>query len=106
MTSFLKMVTDWIRYPKSKFRIFEVEKWHSALKLEKSAISEVQENIISSFKNGKNQICTRKKLKTTEILFFFQSENCIFGSFELFSGAKIDFLPFLQIHTNNAFLHF
>ena len=29
--------------------------------------------------------CTRKKVL-----------NCIFGSFKLFSGAKIDFLPFLK----------
>ena len=60
---------------------------HSALKLEKSAISKVQKNIICILKNGKkNNFCTRKN-----------SENCIFGSFKLFSYAKIDFLPFLKM---------
>ena len=49
---------------------------HSALKLEKSAISKVQKPIF----------CSRKKFKTTK--------NAIFG---LFSGAKIDFLPFLKM---------
>ena len=60
---------------------------HSALKLEKSAISKVQKNIF----------CIRKSLKLPKILFFFQSENCIFGNFKLFSGAKIDFWPFLKL---------
>jgi len=61
---------------------------HSALKLEKSAISKVQRNnIFRYFINGKKKFnfCTRKKFKT--------SKNAIFG---LFSGAKIDFLPFLK----------
>ena len=59
---------------------------HSPLKLEKSAISKVQNSIICIFKNGKNQFCTRKKFKPTK--------NAIFG---LISGAKIDFLPFLKL---------
>ena len=60
---------------------------HSALKLEKSAISKVQKHIFCYFKNGKKiNFCTRKKFKTTK------NEN-----FGLFSGAKIDFLPCLKM---------
>ena len=59
---------------------------HSALKLEKSAISKVQKHLICIFKNGKKSIFAPEK----------KSENGIFGSFKLFSGAKIDFLPFLK----------
>ena len=45
---------------------------HSALELEKSAISKVQKSIIFIFKNGKKiHFCTRKKFKTTK--------NAIFG---------------------------
>ena len=70
---------------------------HSALKLEKSAISKVQKSIICIFKNGKKSIfAPEKSLKLPKILFF-QSKNCIFGNFKLFSGAKIDFLPFLKM---------
>ena len=69
-----------------------------ALKLEKIAISKVQKSIICIFKNGKKiNFCTRKKFKTTKNPGFFQSMNCIFGNFKLFSGAKIDFLPFLKM---------
>ena len=46
----------------------------------------------------KINFCTRKSLKVPKILGIFQSENCIFGSFKLFSGAEIDFLPFLKLH--------
>ena len=68
---------------------------HSALKLKKSAISKVQKHIICIFKNGKKiNFCTRKK-----------SENCIFGSFKLFSGEKIDFFAIFE-NANNAFLQF
>ena len=58
------------------------QKRHSALKLEKSA-----KNHYLDFKKWqKINFCTRKKFKTTK--------NTIFG---LFSGAKIDFLPFLKM---------
>ena len=65
-------------------------KWpHSALKLEKSAISKVQKHIIIYLlfqKWHKINFCTRKKFETTK--------NAIS---RLFSGAKIDFLPFLKL---------
>ena len=65
-------------------------KWpHSALKLEKSAISKVQKHIIIYLlfqKWHKINFCTRKKFKITK--------NAIFG---LFPGVKIDFLPFLKM---------
>ena len=72
---------------------------HRALKLEKSAISKVQKDIMCIFKNGKkSSFAPEKSLKVPKILFFFQSKNCIFGSFKLFSCAKIDFfLPFLKL---------
>ena len=46
-------------------------------------------------KSQKIYFCTRKK-----------SKNCIFGSFKLFSGAKIDFFFSIFENANNAFLHF
>ena len=53
-------------------------------KIGKSAISKVQKSIIYIFKNGKKSIfALEKSLKLP-----------IFG---LFSGAKIDFLPFLKM---------
>ena len=72
---------------------------HSALKLEKSAISKVQKNIICIFKNGKKSIFAPEKiLKLPKKSGFFQSENCIFDSFKLFSGAKMDFfMPVLKM---------
>ena len=64
---------------------------HSALKLEKSAISKVQKNIICIFKNGKKSIfAPEKSLKLPKILFF-QSKNCIFGNFKLFLVQKLIF---------------
>ena len=45
----------------------------------------------------KINFCTRKSLKLSKTWGFFQSENCIFGSFKLFSVAKNDFLPFLKM---------
>ena len=40
---------------------------HSAVKLEKTAISKVQKHIFCYFKNGKKiNFCTRKKFKTTK----------------------------------------
>ena len=60
---------------------------HSALKLEKNAISKVQKHIFLQFQKWqKINFCTRKKFKTTK--------NAIFG---LFSSVKIDFLPFLKM---------
>ena len=72
-----------------KFRfheIFVVTKilLHSALKLEKSAISKVQKRIFYNFKNGKKSFFgTRKKLKTTKnaILNFFLVQKLIFCHF-------------------------
>jgi len=49
-------------------------------------IQKSKKNIICYFKNGKkNQFLHKKKFKNTK--------NAIFG---LFSGAKLDFLPFLK----------
>ena len=59
---------------------------HSALKLEKTAISKVQKHNFVVSKMAKNQFLLKKKFKTTK--------NTFFG---LFSGAKIDFLSFLKI---------
>ena len=56
-------------------------KIHSALKLEKSAISKMQKSIIRIFKNGKKiNFCTRKRFKTTKnaILNFFLKQKLIF----------------------------
>ena len=48
-------------------------------------------------KMAKNQFLQpEKSLKLPKILFF-PSKNCIFGNFKLFSGAKIDFMPFLRM---------
>ena len=66
-----------------------VRRPHSALKLEKSAISKVQKPLqkhIFQKWQKKNFFCTRKK-----------SENCIFGSFKLYSCAKLDFFAIFQI---------
>ena len=52
---------------------------HSALKLEKKC----KKTLFAFSKMAKNQFLPLKK-----------SENCIFGSFKLFSGAKMDFLHF------------
>ena len=68
---------------------------HSALKLKKSAISKVQKAHYLPFQIWqKINFCIRKKFKTTK--------NAIFG---LFSGAKMDFLPFFE-NAKNVFLHF
>ena len=40
-------------------------------------------------KDGKNCNFSQK-------ILIFQAKKCIFGSFKLCSGAKIDFLPFLK----------
>ena len=70
---------------------------HSALKLEKSAISKVQKNIICIFKNRKKiNFFTRKKFNTTKNAIFGLKKTGFFGSFKLFSGAKNVFLPFLK----------
>ena len=59
---------------------------HSALKLEKKcSFKSTKTHYLHFQKWQKINFCTRKK-----------SENCIFGSFKLFSCAKIDFLPFLK----------
>ena len=42
----------------------------------------------------KNQIFAPEKFKTA---IFGLKKNMIFGSFKLFSGAKMDFLPFLKM---------
>ena len=56
----------------------------------------MQKNIICIFKNGKKSIFAPEKNCKLSKSCFFQSENCIFGSFKLFSCEKIDFLPFLK----------
>ena len=62
---------------------------HSVLKLEKNAIS----------KMAKNKFLHQKKFKSNKnLVSLCQSEKkSIFGSFKLFSGAKMDFWPFLKI---------
>ena len=70
---------------------------HSALKLEKSAIPKVPKNIICNFKNGKESIFAPEKSLNYQKCNFLTKKNRIFGSFKLFSGAKIDFLPFLKL---------
>ena len=56
-----------------------------------------QERIFAISIMAKNPFLPQKKVKNYQkSWFFFQSENCNFGSFELFSGAKIDFLPFFK----------
>ena len=66
----------------------------------------MQKSIICIFINGKKSIfAPEKSLKLPKILFFFQSKNCIFDSFKLFSWAKIDFFAIFE-NANNAFLHF
>ena len=68
---------------------------HSALKLEKKCnFKSTKTHYLHFQKWQKINFCTRKK-----------SENCIFGSFKLFSGAKIDFFAIFE-NANNAFLHF
>ena len=64
---------------------------HSALKLQ---FQKCKKTLYAFSKMAKNQFCTRKKFKTTKNPVFFHSENCIFGSFNLFSGTKIDFCHF------------
>ena len=60
---------------------------HSAPTLEKKCnFKSTKTHYLHFQKWQKINFCTRKK-----------SENCIFGSFKLFSGAKIDFLPFLKM---------
>ena len=59
---------------------------HSALKLEKMQFQKYKNSFLTFQKWHKINFCTRKKFKTTK--------NAIFG---LFSGAKIDFLPFLKM---------
>ena len=62
-------------------------KTHSALKLEKSVqFQKYKHTFFAISKMGKIYFCTRKKFKTTK--------NTICG---LFSGAKMDFLPFLKM---------
>ena len=56
---------------------------HSAVKLEKSAISKVHKHIICIFKNGKKSIFAPEK--SLKIAFLV-----------VFSFAKIEFLPFLK----------
>ena len=77
---------------------------HSALKLEKSAISKVQKHIFYHFKNGKKSIfCTSKKFKTTKnaILNFFLVQkliSCHFWNYEkcVFVLLKLHFFPILE----------
>ena len=60
---------------------------HSAPKLEKKCnFKSTKTHYLHFQKWQKINFCTRKK-----------SENCIFGSFKLFSCAKINFLSFLKV---------
>ena len=69
-----------------------------ALKLEKSAISKVQKGIFHNVKNSKkiknkSIFAPEKSLKLPKMQIS-ERKNRIFGTFELFSSAKIDFLHF------------
>ena len=60
---------------------------HSALKLEKKCnFKSAKKHYLHFQKWQKINFCTRKKC-----------ENWIFGSFKLFSGTKMDFLPFSKM---------
>ena len=80
---------------------------HSALKLEKSAISKVQKKHYLHFQKWqKVNFCTRRKFKTTKnAIFGLKKTTGFFGSFKLFSGAKLIFLPFFEM-AKNVFLYF
>ena len=84
----------------SRYYFLKTKVCHSALKLEKKCnIKSTKKTFLPIHKWQKINFCTRKKFKTTKNPgFFFQSKNCIFGNFKLFSSAKIDFffLPFLK----------
>ena len=67
---------------------------HSALKLEKKCnFKSTKTHFLHFQKWQKINFCTRNKFRITKHPFF-QSQNCIFGSFKLYSCVKIDFLPF------------
>ena len=83
---------------------------HSALKLEKSAISKVQKHIFCYFKNGKKSIFARENsLKTTKncpkiaflaVLNFFPVQKLIFGLFKIAKNifwSKIFFLKLIYL---------
>ena len=63
-----------------------LQQLHSALKLEKSVISKIQKLVFCYFKNGKKSIFAPENVEN--------NKKAIFG---LFSGAKINFLPFLKM---------
>ena len=47
---------------------------------------------------AKNQFLTRKTFKTIKnAILGLKKKPRIFGSFKLFPGAKVDFLPFLKL---------
>ena len=54
---------------------------------------------------AKNQFLHQKSLKLPKLQFLDLKKTRIFGSFKLFSGAKIDFFAIFE-NANNAFLHF
>ena len=71
------------KYKKSHF-IVCILSLHSALKLEKSAISKVQKHIIYIFKNGKKSIFVPEKtpkIAFLVVLNFFQVQKLIFCHF-------------------------
>ena len=50
-----------------------------------------------NFKSEKKHYLHLQKWQKINFCTIKKSENCIFGSFKLFSGAKIDFLSFLKM---------
>ena len=71
---------------------------HSALKLEKSAISKMQKNLICIFKNGKKSISAQEKslkLPKMQLLHFFLIlEHCIVSSL----ASRTSLYPFARVH--------
>ena len=57
------------------------------------------------FQKCKKTLFSFSKITKNQFLPLKKSENCIFGSFKLFSSAKIVFLPIFEM-AKNVFLYF
>ena len=79
---------------------------HSALKLEKSAISKVQKSIICIFKNGKKiNFCIRKIFKITKNAIFGLKKTGFLVVLNFFLVLKLFFFAIFEI-VKNVFLYF
>ena len=82
------------------------EKVHSALKFEKKCnFKSAKKHYLHFQKWQKINFCIRKKLKTIKNAIFGLKKPRIFCSFKHFSGAKIYFLPIIEM-AKNVFLYF